>query len=79
MPHKIKRRHDCKKEGCVSRPISQLICGVRKKEQVIDIPGQPNVEVIYGVLLQCIFCKNVYVQEMTAPKPAEEESKIISG
>jgi hypothetical protein len=77
MPKKIHKFHDCKKSGCVGRVIGQVISGVRKKDQVLEVPGQPNVEVVYGVLIQCVYCKIVMMQEMVAPK-SEKPSEIIS-
>lgn len=79
MPKKIHKFHNCKTQGCMGRTVGQVICGVQKKEQVIEVPGQPNVSVIYGVLIQCIHCKTIAIQEVIAPQAAKEEAKIIGG
>lgn len=57
--------------------LGTVIMGVRKKEGVIQVPDQPNVEVIYGDMIQCQICKAVGLIEKQVGRQKEDTPIIV--
>ncbi|MGQ9570679.1 MAG: hypothetical protein ACUVUQ_07520 [Thermodesulfovibrionales bacterium] len=75
MPKKIHTHHKCNLHGHSWTYVCDIITGIRKQQEVIELPSQPNVKIIWSHLLQCKYCKLL----ITAPKedlPNGEESKL---
>ena len=77
MVKKIKHRRNCKLHGHRWMQLCNIITGIRKKEQVIEVPGEPNVEVVYNYLLQCDVCKIIATPEISKERlESAKESQL---
>lgn len=79
MVKKIKIHHKCNIHGHKPVLLCKIMTGIRKKTTVLEIPGEPNVEIIWNYLLQCAVCKILMTPEIpkeNLPSGKESESTL---